>query len=167
MSPALPRSCGNFQRIFESQCRDLQQQLNDDGHPFFERQGHEHSPTLDAERSCARALDITEPRQPCAADIDRMWVEVGTKLQARLGAGRSAPQTIIALMRRQPTPNSVATAEQSLGQRWLPMETTVAALARARQADRANDSFACEQAITEAQRAIVPTDVRSSDIRVP
>ena len=104
---------------------------------------------------------------PCAADIDRMWVEVGTKLQARLGAGRSASQTIIALMRRQPTPNSVATAEQNLGQRWLPIETTVAALARARQADRANDSFACEQAITEAQRAIVPTDVRSSDIRVP
>jgi hypothetical protein len=47
------------------------------------------------------------------------------------------------------------------------MEPTVAALARARQADRANDSFACEQAITEAQRAIVPTDGRSSDIRVP
>ena len=102
---------------------------------------------------------------PCAGDIDRMWVEVGTKLQARLGAGRSAPQTIIGLMHRQPTPNSVATAGDNLGQRWLSMETAVAALARARQANSADDSFACEQAITEAQRAIVPTDVRSSDMR--
>jgi hypothetical protein len=104
---------------------------------------------------------------PCADDIDRMWVEIGTKLQARLGSGRSAPQTAIALLHRQPTPNSIASAEENLGQRWLPIETAVAALARARQADRGNDSFACEQAITEAQRAIVPMDVRLSDVIAP
>jgi hypothetical protein len=92
---------------------------------------------------------------PCARDIDRAWVEVGAKIQARIGAGRIAPQSAIALLHRQPTPNSIAAAEENLGGRWLSMETAVTALARAREADRANDSGACEQAITEAQRAIV------------
>jgi hypothetical protein len=96
-----------------------------------------------------------------------MWVEIGTKLQARLGAGRSAPQTAIALLHRQPTLDSIAAAEANLGQRWLAMETAVAALARARQADHANDRFACKEAITEAQRAIVPMDLRSSDVMAP
>jgi hypothetical protein len=104
---------------------------------------------------------------PCVSDIDRMWVEIGTKLQARLGAGRSAPQTAIALLHRQPTLNSIATAEENLGQGWLAMETAVAALARARQADRANDGFACKQAIREAQHAIVPMGLRSSDVTAP
>jgi hypothetical protein len=104
---------------------------------------------------------------PCAGDIDRIWVEIGAKLQARLAAGRSAPQTTIALLHRQPTLNSIATAEGNLDQRWLPMETAVAALARARQADRASDSFACKQAIAEAQRAIILTNARSSEVMAP
>ena len=103
----------------------------------------------------------------CAGDIDRMWVEVGTKLQARLGAGRSTPQTTIGLLHRQPSLKSIATAEEHLGQRWLAMESAVAALARARQADRTNDDVACKQAIMEAQRAIVPMGLWSSDLIAP
>ena len=93
---------------------------------------------------------------PCARDIDLMWVEVGAKIQARIGAGRSAPQSVVALLHRQPTPSSIAAAEEKLGERWRSIETATTALTRAREADRANDSSACEQAVADAQRAIVP-----------
>jgi hypothetical protein len=92
---------------------------------------------------------------PCAYDIDRAWVEVGAKIQARIGAGRSAPQGTMALLHHQPTPSSIAAAEEQIRERWVSMEVAVTALARAREADRANDGGACEQAIAEAQRAIV------------
>ena len=92
---------------------------------------------------------------PCAYDLDRAWVEVGAKIQARIGAGRSVPQSATALLHHQPTPNSIAAAEEQIRERWVSMEVAVTALARAREADRANDGSACEQAIAEAQRAIV------------
>jgi hypothetical protein len=93
---------------------------------------------------------------PCVHDIDRAWVDVGAKIQARIGAGRSAPQgTIGLLLHHQPTPSSIAAAEEQIRERWVSMEVAVTALARAREADRVNDGSACEQAITEAQRAIV------------
>jgi hypothetical protein len=106
--------------------------------------------------AAAFALSTLPSRaSPCAYDIDRAWVEVGAKIQARIGSGRSAPQSTIALLHHQPTPGSIAAAEEKLGERWLPMEAAVIALGRAREADRTNDSGACEQALAEAQRAIV------------
>jgi hypothetical protein len=92
---------------------------------------------------------------PCSQDIDRAWVGVNAKIQARIAVGRSAPQSTIALLHRQPTQSSIAAAEEALVDVWLPMETAVAALARAREADRARDKIACERALAEAQRAIV------------
>jgi len=91
---------------------------------------------------------------PCSRDIDRAWVQVNAKIQARVGAGRSAPQSTIALLHRQPTPSSMTAAEEALVDVWLPMETAVAALARAREADRANNRIACEGALAEVQRVI-------------
>src|ERR1700730_4465864 len=91
----------------------------------------------------------------CSQDIDRAWVQVNAKIQARIGAGRSAPQSTIALLHHQPTPGSIASAEEKLGERWLPMEAAVIALGRAREADRTNDVGACKQALAEVQRAIV------------
>jgi hypothetical protein len=87
----------------------------------------------------------------CMQDVDRAWAELGPKMQARIGAGRSAPQSVAALHHYQPTPNSIAAAEEKLGERWLPMEMAVMALARAREADRLNDKGAGEQALSEAQ----------------
>jgi hypothetical protein len=92
---------------------------------------------------------------PCSQDIDRAWNGLNAKLQARIGAGRSAPQGITALLHRQPTPTSVAAAEEQAGEGWAPMEATVAALARAREADHAKDKATCEQALAEADRAIL------------
>jgi len=91
----------------------------------------------------------------CMQDVDRAWGELGPKMQARIGAGRSAPQSVTALRHDQPTPNSIAAAEEKLGERWLPMEMAVMALARAREADRLNDKDACEQALAAAQSAFV------------
>ena len=91
---------------------------------------------------------------PCSQDIDRAWVQVNAKIQARVGAGRSVPQSTIALLHRQPTPSSITAAEEPLVDVWLPLETAVAALARAREADRANDRIACEGALAEVQRVI-------------
>ena len=90
----------------------------------------------------------------CMQDVDRAWGEFGPKMQARIGAGRSAPQSVAALHHYQPTPNSIAAAEEKLGERWLPMEMAVMALARAREADRLNDKDACEQALAEAQSVL-------------
>jgi hypothetical protein len=92
----------------------------------------------------------------CSQDIDRGWAQVNAKIQARSAAGRSVPQSTIGLLHRQPTQSSVAAAEKTLVDVWLPMETAVAALSRARQADHANDRFACEEALAEAHRVIGP-----------
>jgi hypothetical protein len=91
---------------------------------------------------------------PCMPDIDHGWAQVNLKIHARISAGRSAPQSSIALLHRQPTPNSVAAAQDLLNDVWLPIEAAVSALSRARLADRDNDERTCRQALIEAQRAI-------------
>jgi hypothetical protein len=88
----------------------------------------------------------------CSRDIDRAWVQVDGKIRARSAAGRSLPQSTIGLLHRQPTQSSIAAAEEALVDVWLPMETAVAALSRAREADRTNDRIACEEALAEVQR---------------
>ena len=90
----------------------------------------------------------------CSQGIDRAWVQVNAKIQARVAAGRSAPQGTIALLHHQPTPSSIAAAEETLVDIWLPIETAVAALARAREADGINDRIACERALADVQRVI-------------
>ena len=92
---------------------------------------------------------------PCAREIDRTWIEVGAKIQARVGAGRSYIQGTIGLLHHQHTPSSIAAAEEKVGDMWVPLETAVIALARAREADHADDTSTCKQALMEAQRAFV------------
>jgi hypothetical protein len=92
---------------------------------------------------------------PCAREIDRTWIEVGAKLQARVGAGRSNVQGTVGLLHHQPTPSSIAAAEEKIGDRWVALETAVIALARAREADHANDAGTCREALMAAQRAFV------------
>jgi hypothetical protein len=90
----------------------------------------------------------------CSQDIDRAWVQVNAEIRARVAAGRSAPQGTTAVLHRQPTPSSMAAAEETLVDIWLPIETAVAALARAREADGINDRIACEGALADVQRVI-------------
>jgi hypothetical protein len=93
-------------------------------------------------------------RESCSQDIDRAWAQINTTIHARSAFGRSVPQSTTALLHRQPTQSSVAAAEKTLVDVWLPMEMAVAALSHAREADRANDRIACQDALAEAQRAI-------------
>jgi Skp family chaperone for outer membrane proteins len=93
-------------------------------------------------------------QESCSQDIDRAWAQVNAKIHARSAFGRSVPQSTTALLHRQPTQSSVAAAEIALVDVWLPMETAVAALSHAREADRANDRIACQDALAEAQREI-------------
>jgi hypothetical protein len=108
--------------------------------------------------SVAAIASSTQPSRAdsCSHDIDRAWAQVNAKIQARSAAGRSLPQSTIALLHRQPTPSSIAAAEQTLFDVWLPIESAVAALSRAREADRTSDRIACEEALAEAQRATGP-----------
>jgi hypothetical protein len=94
---------------------------------------------------------------PCSNEIDRMQAEVDAKLEAKAGAGPFARESPGALVHRQPTPGSIAAAESRLGE-VLPgtVEAVATALARAREADRAGDKSACEQALADVQRAIGP-----------
>src|SRR5579863_2759140 len=104
----------------------------------------------------ALTLSAHESRaNTCSPSIDRAWVQINAKIQARIAVvGRSAPQSTVALLHHQPTQNSIAAAEETLVDVWLPIEMAVAALARAREADRTNDKIACDAALSEVQRVI-------------
>jgi hypothetical protein len=94
---------------------------------------------------------------PCSAEIDRVQALIDTRLQARAAAGPQAGESAGAMLHHQPTPGSIAAAEQELGE-LSPQETEAAeqAMGRARAADSAGDKTGCEQALADVQRAIGP-----------
>lgn len=94
---------------------------------------------------------------PCSSAIDRMQASIDARLESRAGAGPHARESTSATMHRQPTPGSIAAAEEGLGD-VSPQQAEAAkqAMARARAADSAGDKSACEQALAEVQRTIGP-----------
>ena len=82
-----------------------------------------------------------------------MQIEVDTRIEAIAGAGPSAKESTAATLNRQPTPGSLAAAEEKLGE-GDQMAEAVAALARARAADSANDKSACEKALADVRRVL-------------
>ena len=94
---------------------------------------------------------------PCSNDIDRMQGRIDAKLEAKAAAGPTAREGVSAGMSDQPTPRSIAAAEEKLGDVSPQMVEAVGqAMARARAADSAGDKSACEQALADAQRALGP-----------
>jgi hypothetical protein len=94
---------------------------------------------------------------PCLQEIARVQSQIDAKLAARAAAGPTARESSGALLHHQPTPGSIAAAEARLGE--ISAETAAAlaaAMARAREADRAGDMSACEQALADARRSIGP-----------
>jgi hypothetical protein len=95
---------------------------------------------------------------PCYAEIDAMVNRIDTFLNARAAAGPGAPQqSTLAGRHVQPTPNSVANAEEKVG--GISPETVVQireGIARARVADAAGDDVACKEALADVQGAIGP-----------
>ena len=92
---------------------------------------------------------------PCAEAIGRMQAKINAKLEAAAtAAGSSAAESTAATMHRQPTPRSIGTAEVQLGDVSREQDEAVtAAMVRAREADRVGDQSACEQALSDAERA--------------
>jgi hypothetical protein len=90
---------------------------------------------------------------PCTDEIDRVQVKVDARIGAIAKGGRLGKESVAAQLNRQPTPESIAAAEAKLGE-GRRAEEAVAALARAREADRAGDKSACEQALADAECAV-------------
>jgi hypothetical protein len=92
---------------------------------------------------------------PCSQAIDRTQAKFDAKLDAAATVGPTATESHAATAHHQPTPDSIAAAEEKLG--ILSYEQVVAitdALGRARDADRAGDLNACEQALNQAQHVL-------------
>jgi hypothetical protein len=68
---------------------------------------------------------VTSDAGPCSLEIDRIQDRVDAMIAATAAAGPSARESTAAMMHRQPTPNSIAAAEEGLGEehepsaRWL------------------------------------------------
>ena len=91
----------------------------------------------------------------CSEEIDGMQARVDAMIAATAAAGPAGRESTAATMHRQPTPGSIAAAEERLGD-GARAQRVLAALAQARAADRAGDRTACERAIADAQRLLGP-----------
>jgi hypothetical protein len=92
---------------------------------------------------------------PCTHEIDSMQAAIDAALEAKAAAGPAARESTAATMHHQPTPGSIAAAEARLGEVSAQnVEAVSAALARAREADRADDKIACERALADVHRVI-------------
>jgi hypothetical protein len=98
---------------------------------------------------------VTSHAGPCSLEIDRMQSRVDAMIAATAAAGPSAQESTAATMHRQPTPNSIASAEEGLGE-GARAQRALAAMTQAREADRADDKTGCQRALADVQRAIAP-----------
>ena len=92
---------------------------------------------------------------PCMEQIERMQAQVDARIEAVAAARAVARESRAATMHREPTPASIAAAEERLDE-GTRAEQALAAMKRARAADEAGDNTACEQALEDARRAIRP-----------
>src|SRR5262249_2920591 len=89
---------------------------------------------------------------PCSPEVDRLQPGVDTLIAAAAVAGPGR-QSTAAMTHRQPTPNSIATAEAKVKE-GARAERAKSAMARARAADRTGDTDACGRALADVQREI-------------
>jgi hypothetical protein len=86
-----------------------------------------------------------------------MQARIDSALEARAAGGPAAKEGAFAGMSKQPTPGSMASAEEKLGELSPQIVDAVRrAMAKARAADSAGDSSACASALAEVQRAVSP-----------
>lgn len=90
---------------------------------------------------------------PCTQEVDRVQAQIDARIGAVAGAGPAGPESNAARLHREPTPGSIAAAEQKLGE-GKPEEAALAAIARARAADAAGDKAGCDEALALARKAI-------------
>ena len=94
---------------------------------------------------------------PCSGEIDRAQARIDARLAATATTGAGASETPAALLHRQPTPGSIAKAEEGLGE--LSVEKAISVqrgMEEARAADRVGDARACAAALNAVERALGP-----------
>jgi hypothetical protein len=94
---------------------------------------------------------------PCSNQVDAMQARIDAKLEAKAAAGPTAKEGVAAGMSMQPTPASIAAAEEKLGEiSPKKIRAIKRGMARARVADKVGDLRACRKALAAVQRAIGP-----------
>ena len=92
---------------------------------------------------------------PCTERIDQANLAVEKLLDAAAANAKPAPQSTFATMHRQPTPGTVASAEEKAGSlSQAQVEAITEKLDTARDADNKGDSAKCEKALSEAERML-------------
>ncbi len=109
--------------------------------------------TLAAILLATTLVPISAHAGPCAADIDLVQAQADASIDATAGRGGMGTESTAAMDHREPTPESIARAEQRLDGATAG-QTALAALAQARQADAAGDVPACEKALDAARKAL-------------
>jgi len=97
----------------------------------------------------------TSYADPCSKEIDRVQAKIDAQLEAAAAAGSSGAESTGATLHHQPTPESIAAAEGRLGELSPDQATAVfAAMRRARDANKAGNQNACEQALNEVNHIL-------------
>lgn len=89
----------------------------------------------------------------CAVQIDQVQTQLDAALARHAKSAPYAPESKSATLSHQPTPGSIARAEDKIGA-WSGGDMAVAALKRAREAEVAGKSAECFKALGEAKNAI-------------
>ena len=92
---------------------------------------------------------------PCTERIYQTDLDVAKLLDSAAAQGQPAAESTFATMHRQPTPGSIATAEQDAGD--LTSEEALAiteAMDEARHADDESDQAGCEKALSDVDRIL-------------
>lgn len=92
---------------------------------------------------------------PCTDRIYQSDLEVEKLLDVAAASGAPAPQSSFATMHRQPTPGTVASAEEKAGSlSSAQVEAITGKLDAARDADDKGDRAACEKALDEVDQML-------------
>ncbi|MBO1909436.1 hypothetical protein J4G37_31990 [Microvirga sp. 3-52] len=83
---------------------------------------------------------------PCTAQIDNLQAEIDAQIDRAAGIGPMGRESVAADDHHQPTPDSIARAEASLGN-GRSYERALEVLSQARAADQAGDAASCARAV--------------------
>jgi hypothetical protein len=113
-----------------------------------------HIVTLSA--GAIAASTIGSQAGPCSAEFYSIEARIEAWLNTKAAAGPTAQESSEALLHRQPTPRSIATAESRLG--TVPPQKLDAirqGMARAHEADSGGDLDACRRALSDVEPLLV------------
>ncbi len=92
-------------------------------------------------------------KSSCSAELRRTQIAVDRALDQHAAAAPFAPESKSAKLSHQPTPSTIARAENRFDH-WPNGDVAIAALQRARQANKRGDLQGCREALREARTAI-------------